>query len=157
MKKEYTYRELHNKAVTNYHKMMMAFLFVGILNFIGAVLGSIKGLTYFPSLVSNILLFNLLSNYIESTVLLTFVNVLISIIFSAIFVLIWSLTKVGKFKAIIWGLVIYLIDTILMFIFFINDSYLIPQILLHLLMIGFITVGITNYYHVFAIERKFKK
>ena len=157
MKKEYTYKELHNHAVTSYHKMMMSFLFIGLLNVVGAILGSLKNTGYFPSLVGNILLFNLISSHVESTALLTLINGVISISFSSIFLVIWVMTKTGKIKAIIAGLSIYTADTILLFIFYFHDSFLIPQLLLHILMIVFIAVGIANYYHIFAIEKKFKK
>ena len=157
MKKEYTYKELHNHAVTSYHKMMMSFLFIGLLNVIGALMGSLKNINFFPSLVSNALLFNIISEHIENVALLTLINGAISIVFSAIFLVIWALTKTGKLKAIIVGLSLYVIDTILLFIFYFHDSYLIPQLLLHILVIVFIAVGIANYYHIFEIEKKFKK
>lgn len=158
MKKEFTYTELHNKAVTLYHKMMMSFLFIALLNFIGAIMGTVRGDTsYFPCLVSNTLLFSLVSNYIENIILLTIVNSAISLAFSAIFIVIWWMTKTGKIKAIIVGSAFYLIDVILLFVFYFHDSYLIPQLLLHILMMVFIVVGILNYYHIFEIERKFKK
>ncbi len=157
MKKTYTYSELHNQAVTSYHKMMMSFLFIGILNVIGAIMGVLKNPTYFPSLVSNVLLFHLLSNYITNIILRTLVNGAISMVFSAIFLVIWVLTKNGNLKAIIIGLVLYFIDTILLLIFQFDNNFLIPQLLLHILMIVFIGVGIANYYHIFAIEKKFKK
>ena len=157
MKKEYTYKELHNRAVTSYHKMMMSFLFIGLLNAVGAIMGSLRNTGYFPSLIGDALLFNLISGYVENKALLTLINGVIGIAFSSIFILIWSMTKTGKIKAIIVGLSLYVIDTILLFIFYFNDSYLIPQLLLHILLIVFIAVGIANYYHIFAIEKKFKK
>lgn len=157
MKKEYTYTELHNRAVTSYHKMMMSFLFIGLLNVVGAVMGFIRNSGYFPSLVGNALLFSLISNYVDSVILLTIINGVISVAFSAIFIVIWMMTKTGKIKAIITGAILYFIDTILLFIFYFNDSYLIPQLILHVIMIVFIAIGILNYYHIFAIEKKFKK
>lgn len=156
--KEYTYSELHNLTLRNYQKGMMAFLFVGLLNFIGTIIGILKsGNGYFPSLLMDILIFNVLDASITNIYLRLLVNGAISIATSFIFVLIWGLTRSGKIKAIITGLSIYFVDTILIFIFYLDNSYLIPQLLLHVIVIIFMAYGIANYYHLFAIERKFKK
>ncbi len=156
--KTYTYSELHNRAVRSFRKAMSAFAFIAIMNFLGPILYLIKGNTgYFPSLISNVLIFRLLSNTSISDAIYIMLTIIIGIIFSVIFILVWVPAKSGNIKAIITGSVLYLLDTILLFIFYLQDSYLIPQLFLHVIIIAFLIAGILNYYHVFAIERKFKK
>lgn len=156
-KKSYTYKDLHNKAVTYYHKFMSTFIILAILNFVGVLLSLMRGNNdFFPSMISNILIFRLLSNVIENGILFYVLIITISILFSSIFIIIWSLSKNGNIKAIISGAALYLVDSILLFIFYIDDSYLIPQLFLHVIIIILMVLGIVNYYHILAIERKFK-
>ena len=157
-KKTYTYSELHNRAVSSYRKAMTSLAFVGVMNLLGPILYLVRNNTgYFPSLVSNVLLFRILSNTSISDALYVFLTFCIALVFSVAFIVVWASAISGNLKAVITGSVLYLIDTILLFIFYLQDSYLIPQLLLHVIVIAFLIAGILNYYHVYAIERKFKK
>ena len=92
--KTYTYSELHNRAVRSFRKAMSAFAFIAIMNFLGPILYLIKGNTgYFPSLISNVLIFRLLSNTSISDAIYIMLTILIGIVFSFIFILVWMPAK----------------------------------------------------------------
>lgn len=157
-KKTYTYAELHNRTVLNYRKVLSSFIFVAILNVLGIIMNVIRvDNGYFLSLISNVLIFNLLSQTVSSRALFIFLSLLISFVFSAVFILIWLFAKNGNLKVLITGIVLYVADTTLLFVFYLGERYLFPQLALHIIILIFLILSLVNYYHLLAIERKFHR
>lgn len=157
-KKTYTYAELHNKTLLNYRKVLSSFIFVAILNVLGIIMNVIRvDNGYFPSLISNVLIFNFLSQVISSRALFIFLSLLISFVFSAVFILIWLFAKNGNFKVLITGIILYVADTTILFVFYLGERYLLPQLALHIIILIFLILSLVNYYHLLAIERKFHR
>lgn len=158
--KKYDYATAHNKAVTLYQKCSMVIFFIALLNITGAITGCFNRqntLHFFPSLVSNVLIFRLLSNLSLNIIVNSILNVAISIGFGAIFAWLWYMAKRGKILAIYFAFGLYLLDVIIMFIFFRGEGTFMTQLLLHLLIIGFLIAAVMFYYQVLDIEKKFKK
>lgn len=158
LKHNYTYKDAHNRAVNTYQRCVIVILFIGLLNVAGAITGSFKAeavAQYFPSLISNILLFRLISYLKLNIILEIIINVAISIAFACGFATLWFFAKKGKRIPLYVSIGYYLLDTILIFIFFGHEPTLVVQIVLHIIVLMFLIFGIVSYHQIFAIEKKY--
>lgn len=156
-KSGYTYAEAHNKAVNAYQKSIMVLFWVGILNIGGAIIGTISDAYHFlPSLASNMMIFHWLLKLTDIVIINKLFIVFVSILFAAVLSLLWSLAKKGNKYAFFTGIGIYLVDTILVILFLIDEPVFIAQIIIHAIVIILLIMGIGAYNSIYSIEKKYK-
>lgn len=156
--KGYTYKEAHNKAVTSFQKNITTFFWIALLNLTGSLIGVIKtNIHYFPALPTNVFLFRLIDTLQGDIILLSIAKMVVAVIFSSAFFVIYLLAKRAKKYALFAGIGIYAADTILLFIYMLGENIFIPQVVVHLVVMTLLVFATTSYYHVFAIEKLYKK
>lgn len=164
-----SYVDTHNKAVINYRRACKAFIWVGVVNFVGLLIGVIQ---FYIQKSNNVVpfyycfgisdfLFNLLNKTVTMPIALFWVMVaIITISLSAGAAILGLFASQGK-KAFLFTMVgVYFLDWIFVLLaFFIAGESTIGLMInagIHVVATFFIIMAVYQYYNVINIEKRFK-
>ena len=164
-----SYVDTHNKAVINYRRACKAFIWVGVVNFVGLLIGVIQ---FYIQKSNNVVpfyycfgisdfLFNLLNKTVTMPIALFWVMVaVITISLSAGAAILGLFASQGK-KVFLFTMVgVYFLDWIFVLLaFFIAGESTIGLMInagIHVVATFFIIMAVYQYYNVINIEKRFK-
>lgn len=164
-----SYVDTHNKAVINYRRACKAFIWVGVVNFVGLLIGVIQ---FYIQKSNNVVpfyycfgisdfLFNLLNKTVTMPIALFWVMVaIITISLSAGAAILGLFASQGK-KVFLFTMVgVYFLDWIFVLLaFFIAGESTIGLMInagIHVVATFFIIMAVYQYYNVINIEKRFK-
>ena len=164
-----SYADTHNKAVINYRRACKAFIWVGVVNFVGLLIGVIQ---FYIQKSNNVVpfyycfgisdfLFNLLNKTVTMPIALFWVMVaVITISLSAGAAILGLFASQGK-KVFLFTMVgVYFLDWIFVLLaFFIAGESTIGLMInagIHVVATFFIIMAVYQYYNVINIEKRFK-
>ena len=164
-----SYVDTHNKAVINYRRACKAFIWVGVVNFVGLLIGVIQ---FYIQKSNNVVpfyycfgisdfLFNLLNKTVTMPIALFWVMVaVITISLSAGAAILGLFASQGK-KVFLFTMVgVYFLDWIFVLLaFFISGESTIGLMInagIHVVATFFIIMAVYQYYNVINIEKRFK-
>ena len=163
-----SYVDTHNAAVIRYRRYCKSFIWVGIINFIGLLVGIIQ--YYIQSASDKVpfyycfgfsdFAFNLLAYTGMPAWLFWIVVVLLSILTTSGAVLLGLFASQGKKKFLIGMLVAYLLDWIFCLLaYFVAGEEVIGLMInagIHVVASFFLIMALYEYYQVLNIEKRFK-
>lgn len=164
-----SYVDTHNKAVINYRRACKAFIWVGVVNFVGLLIGVIQ---FYIQKSNNVVpfyycfgisdfLFNLLNKTVTMPIALFWVMVaVITISLSAGAAILGLFASQGK-KVFLFTMVgVYFLDWIFVLLaFFVAGESTIGLMVnagIHVVATFFIIMAVYQYYNVINIEKRFK-
>lgn len=164
-----SYVDTHNKAVINYRRACKAFIWVGVVNFVGLLIGVIQ---FYIQKSNNVVpfyycfgisdfLFNLLNKTVTMPIALFWVMVaIITISLSAGAAILGLFASQGK-KVFLFTMVgVYFLDWIFVLLaFFVAGESTIGLMInagIHVVATFFIIMAVYQYYNVINIEKRFK-
>lgn len=164
-----SYVDTHNKAVINYRRACKAFIWVGVVNFVGLLIGVIQ---FYIQKSNNVVpfyycfgisdfLFNLLNKTVTMPIALFWVMVaIITISLSAGAAIVGLFASQGK-KVFLFTMVgVYFLDWIFVLLaFFVAGESTIGLMInagIHVVATFFIIMAVYQYYNVINIEKRFK-
>ena len=164
-----SYVDTHNKAVINYRRACKAFIWVGVVNFVGLLIGVIQ---FYIQKSNNVVpfyycfgisdfLFNLLNKTVTMPIALFWVMVaVITISLSAGAAILGLFASQGK-KVFLFTMVgVYFLDWIFVLLaFFVAGESTIGLMInagIHVVATFFIIMAVYQYYNVINIEKRFK-
>lgn len=164
-----SYVDTHNKAVINYRRACKAFIWVGVVNFVGLLIGVIQ---FYIQKSNNVVpfyycfgisdfLFNLLNKTVTMPIALFWVMVaIITISLSAGAAILGLFASQGK-KVFLFTMVgVYFLDWIFVLLaFFVAGESTIGLMInagIHVVATFFIIMAVYQFYNVLNIEKRFK-
>ena len=162
-----SYVDSHNSAVIKYRRYCRSFIWVGIINFLGLIVGIIQhyfygfeNIPFYYCFGINDFLFNLLNISGIHVVFFWIIAGLILIATTAGAVLLGVYSSYGKKKILFTLLGVYLIDWIFTFLtYFLITADLIGLMIdagIHVVASFFLVLALYHYYKVINIEKHFK-
>ena len=167
-KRKASYVELHNKAVIRFQKSSRIFIWAGVVNFVGLIIGHIQYATaavanppfYFCFGVSNFG-FNLLHYSGLNIVWVYVIAYIVSALLTGGAVLLGVFGSQAKKKILYATAIIYLVDWVfvLLAFFLANETWtgLLFNGGLHAIISFFLVIAIYEYHNVLNIEKRFVK
>lgn len=164
-----SYVDTHNRAVINYRRYCKAFIWVGVVNFVGLLIGIIQFYIqsssdvvpfYYCFGVSDFL-FNLLNRYTTMPIALFWVIVgLVTVALTAGAVLLGLFSSLGKKKFLFTMVSVYFLDWIFAILaYFVAGESVMGLMInagIHVVATFFIIMAVYQYYNVINIEKRFK-
>ena len=154
-----TYAEEHNKAVRLFRKTVIFLMWAGIISILATIIGVFRSEAGFGmSLAFNVLINNLIFN-LDLPDYATYLSIFaISIATGALFAALGFFAQQGKKIFLFIGLGLYLFDFgLAFFVYGANWSTTYAfTIATHLVIVGALIIAIYEYYHVIAIELRYR-
>lgn len=163
-----SYVTLHNNAVLRFQKSSRIFIWAGIVNFVGLIIGNIQFATgnietppfYFCFGISDFA-FSLLYYSGMSLVPLYVIAYVVSFILTGGAVALGVFSSQAKKKALFAEVIIYFVDWVFVLLaFFLAGETWIGLLFnggIHAIITFFLVIAIYEYYNVFNIEKRFEK
>lgn len=166
--REVSYVDTHNRAVIRYRRACRTFIWVGVVNFVGLLIGIIQYYTQKSDWmtfcycfgVSDFLFSLLFPRMGETSVWFWLIVAFFSIITTAGAVLLGVFSSYGKKKVLFAMVIAYFVDWIMVFLaHFVAGEDLLGFLInagIHVIASFFIILAIYQYYMVLNIEKRFK-
>lgn len=163
-----SYVTLHNNAVLRFQKSSRIFIWAGIVNFVGLIIGNIQYATgnveippfYFCFGVSDFA-FSLLYYSGMNVVTLYVIAYIVSFVLTGGAVALGVFSSQAKKKALFAEVIIYFVDWVFVLLaFFIANETWIGLLFnggIHAIITFFLVIAVYEYYNVFNIEKRFEK
>ncbi len=167
-RKTASYVTLHNNAVTRFQKASRIFIWAGVVNFIGLIIGHIQFATgavenppfYFCFGIGNFL-FNILYYSGLDIVWVYLIAYFLSAALTGVAVLIGVFSSQAKKPFIYASVISYLVDWVFVLLAFFVAGETWTGLLfnggIHAIITFFLVIAIYEYYNVFNIEKRFVK
>jgi len=157
-KTQYSYAELHNKAVRMYRKTALFLLWAGVASVLATLIGIFEVDSGFAmSFSANIYLNHLLLGSDLPSYAKYIIIFAAAILTGALFAALGYFAQLGKKAFLFAALALYLADFAA--IFFVYDAiWTTPYaftLATHLVVLGAVMVAVFSYYNVISIERRF--
>ncbi len=170
--KEASYVDLHNNAVIKYRRASRTFIWAGVVNFVGLIIGIVQHYTveanadqpipFYFCFGMNDLLFSWFESFNMPIALFWVIVSLIALATTAGAVLLGVYASMGKKKVLIAMISAYGADWLLLILknilFFSRDGAagLIVNLGIHVIISFFLIVAVYQFYNVINIEKRFK-
>ena len=163
-----SYVDTHNAAVVNYRRACKAFIWVGVVNFVGLLVGIIQFyiqnsgevVPFYYCFGICDFLFNLLAHTTIHPALFWVIVAIMTVATTAGAVLLGLFSSHGKKVLLITMVSVYFLDWIFVFLaFFLAGETTIGLLInagIHVVATFFIIMAIYQYYNVLNIEKRFK-